>query len=208
MVNDELSYMLKDAKRLMADISGNGYYDIRRPTYTSSTTEYTTIASRIPMRVHREGASGAAEPSFAGVPYMISLMNEFLNPLPGDIFVPNPAGNVSVPAVTCQNVDDKKNLVCFRSNKVGRLTEAVKNVIYSNVNFEIFTVGSSGDPSEDDMVGSTPYEQIKAVLWSRPNIPRRGRLLDDSFEPPIVYDIRGVTGSGFITILLLELDKK
>jgi hypothetical protein len=203
MAIDWVADMIEDGLRMAADVGGNSFYDISRPDYSSATTASTVVERNQKMRVDRSGGTTAAEPFFQGVTYFSIANDRSLNLQPGDILTPNPRKNVSIPEVTIQNLDDKKDMIAFRSNRKGSLRSSKGTVLFDNVRFELFTQGNvEAGFNDGDTEGSQPFTIIKAVMIRRPGISVMHRLVDDATNE--IFDIQTIEGTEFVVALTLR----
>lgn len=202
----QLKAMVNDGLRRAALLGGNSLYDVLRPNYSDPLTVTQTIATGVPVRADRNGGGAGAEPFYAGVQYLTVGCDRTVGIDVGDILVPNPRNNVSVPDITIQNFDDGKDTVAFRSYRKGKLTKSVNETLFDNVRFEVFSVPGPEKPIDPDMDGSMPFEAMHAVLWRRPGIVRGHRLIDAATQE--VWDIQAVAGTGCVMILVLRAGRR
>lgn len=207
MGEDQVSFMLNDGLKQVAELGGNQTYDVLRPDYTDPTTSSSVLAEKVLMRTDRNGGSASAEPFYPSVQYYSVGCDRYKGIDVGDILVPNPRHNAAVPNLTVQNFDDKKEMVAFRSGRTGALCYTASRPLFTNVLYETFGINPPDRPLElQDMEGSLPYEIVKAIMWKRVGIINGMRLIDS--DDGQVWDIQSVTGTGQIMILFMRAGKR
>lgn len=207
---DSINKLYRDGQQLLAKLCNNGTYDVYRPNYNSAITASELAHAKIPARVDPMGSY--AEPKLPCDKYSVFVDRDKV--FVGDMLVPNSRHNFSQTSVTVFSVDEQKEMVAFRSNRVGQLATSRKHVVYDNVAFDVFSVTGAAEGLDPEMEGSLGYETSKAAIWWRKGIEIGWRLIEPTpringqIDQINIWNIVQVSGTFPLCILHLESGRR
>lgn len=205
-MNDPLSRIYDSEMRRFAELAANAKYNVYRPDYASATTVETSVKLNTPARV--DPSNSWPEPLYPCDNFSVFIDRRGIQP--GDVLIPNPNDNITRHTVTILNVDSKKEMNAFATDRIGTLTTSRKKPVYENVRFSVFGTPGSTSELNSDMEGSLPMGVTYAALWWR-----RGLAIGMHFiESPVdmdgeplgqdnVWQIEQITGTYPLALLTL-----
>ena len=95
------------------------------------------------------------------------------------------------PTITIGHVTPIKEMVGFRSTRIGKLQNAVDDVIYTNVYFDFMGDGFPGSSTNREIENSLDIPSTKVLLYKRENIFRLRTLLIETDSPLTITNADG-----------------
>lgn len=172
---EELNFVFDMFRTVYGNLMGTGSYDVVSPDYGKTSTPETFVAREIPLRVDLTRGP-YPEPVMPHVDfYSVFGNNQRLQA--GYVLIPNPS-RLNVPVLTLINDEDKKEIVAFRTDRIGSIY-ASKNrePLYTNVRFD-FTGPTAPAPALNPQMQGSPHVQTqRAVFYYRGTAGSSGPVL-------------------------------
>lgn len=178
-------------------------YDLLRPDYTAVDNTPITIASRVKFRCDPANPQ-FAEPRFREVEWY-SVFGDRGIVLPGDILKKSDDDGMT-PVITLAHHMPLKEMVGFRTTRLGTLCNTVGDNLHTNVRFDFLGVGYPGAELNKKLETTMQIPSTRVIIYKRINLIRLRTQLIETDQTVTITKSDGTTAQFQRKWLVEEID--